>query len=243
MALLLELPDLYQRMNMDFSTAAEAEKATFQMWLESIDRAVKSFCHWELTRVSASVEYYGGNGATDLPLRTPFVSDNQDAQLGTVLSVRMDQTGYYGKGTSAFAAATVLTQGQDYVMRLEGAIGKSAILVKLPSSLASGSPLIWPTSQLLSGRQGMSWSPGAVWPYGTGNIKVTCDYGFAPGSIPEDIRLAVAMGVALVRNLVQKGVVVTSEALGDYNYSGQLILQAPFATMQAYLNKYRDVQI
>lgn len=236
MALLLELSDLTRRMNLDLSTMAETAKAQYMMLLEGMDKAVKSWLHYDPTRVSADVQYYDGNGQTTLVLRTPFVVDN------ATLDVRLDQGGYYGHGSGAFAAATELTIGEGFVLKLEGTLGKSGVLYKLPSNPAG--VWAWPSDQFLFGnRQGLSFSKGAYWPVGMGNIKVTCDYGFAPGSIPEDLRLAVAMGVAIARNLVVRGVFVTGENLGDYTYSGQLIESAPFASIQAYLRPYRDVSV
>ena len=235
MALLLEVDELLHRMNLNISDLSEREKATYQLWLEGVDRGVKDWCKWELVRTTGRVEYYDGNGTANLPLRTPWVVDNSS------LAVRLDQTGYGGQATNRFAAAPAQTKGTDYMLRLEGGSGKSGLLVRLPG--ASITSYLWPSDSLFQrGRGGLAWRQGPYWPAGIGNIKVTCDFGFASGSIPEGVRLAVAGAVALVRNFAQKGWPVSSETLGDYSYSAAVGEMREFADVRSYLKYYRDTQ-
>lgn len=234
MALLLELPELLQRMNISPASLTETQTATYLMWLTGLDKAFKSYCKWNLTLVEGDVQYYSGTGNNELQLRTPYVVNN------STLAVRVDPTGYFGQSSSPFASSTAWTKGTDYALRLEGDRGKSGCLIKLPGNSAWW----WPSDGIyFRGPGGLSFQRWPVWPVGFGNVKVTCDYGFAAGSVPEDLRLAMAGGVAIVRNFVQKGMVVTSETLGDYNWSGQLLELADFASVRSYLSFYRDVQI
>lgn len=239
MALILELADLLKRMNLDITTMAAGAQATYMTWLIGVDRAVKDYCKWNINLISADTQYYSGNGASDLPVRTPYIKND------STLAVYLDMTGYGGQNTAgAFASSTLLTKGSAYMLRLEADRGKSGLLVKLPGSGTSSGFWPWmPSSSYYRGRSGLSWNQGSYWPIGNGNIKVVCNYGFDYGEIPEDIRVAVAMGVAMVRNLVQRGVFVTGESLGDYSWSGQMLNLMPFASITSFLNKWRDTII
>lgn len=235
--MIMDVDELIKRMGIADAAVTDEMRAQYGLWMAGVWRAFQDWCKWKIELTSGHVEYYDGNGTGLLPLRTPYTLDN------ATLDVRVDQTGYYGHGSSAFAASTELTLGTDFVLRLEGGTyAKSGMLVKLPG--ASVTSFNWPSDALFNrGRSGLAWRQGPYWPVGTGNIKVTCDFGFSKANMPESLKIAMAGAVAIVRNFVQKGLFVTGENLGDYSWSGQLINNTEFATVQSYLKQYRDTQI
>lgn len=58
--------------------------------------------------------------------------------------------------------------------------------------------------------------------------------------IPLDIKMAVAEGVSLMRNKIIRGGPVTSESLGDYNYSITLFEHPQWGDVKQLLAGYRD---
>jgi len=226
---LLTLAELETRLGLTGLVGSQAER--YQSLLDGAIQAVKSYCKWNLEEEEDHVEYYDGNGAHTLPLRTPFVSP-------TDLEVYLDQTGYYGTGPSAFAAATLLAEGTNYVMRREGGIGKSGVLIKLPGA---GNSLTFPSDWIFGGRGGLTYNVPPQWPYGVGNVKVVCTYGFADDAVPQDIKLAISMVVAVVRNSTKYGWPLSSESLGGYSYSLSINQAEDFASVRRQLSTYRDV--
>lgn len=162
------------------------------------------------------------------------------------IKVWLDQGGFYGHGSGAFADATRLTYGNQVVLKLEGTRGKSGILQRIGvNSTAGGNPLLFPTNFIYNrgSISGLAWWRGPFWQPGTGNIKVQCSYGFAQGEVPDDIKLAITQAVTIAANLTQYGYPLNSEGLGDYNYSANIGGSPEFASVRAILRSYRDVAI
>lgn len=145
-------------------------------------------------------EYYSGNGQPFMRLRQRPVQ--------SITSVYVDNTGYWGDGANAFAAATVLTSGTDYALVKDNADA---------------------TEQSLAGqvfRIGATWLryplriPGmltSVNGLSKGNIKVTYTFGFAP--VPLRYQLACMQMVASVRNTRTLGGAVSGESYDYYSYT------------------------
>src|SRR5207247_1527484 len=89
----------------------------------------------------------------------------------------------------AFAAATLLTDGEDYVLDWrDGASSSSGVLLRLsgraPLTLSS-----WPDRGGAYG--GLAWRQGPIWPAIPGSIKVVYTAGYAADAVPADLAQAV----------------------------------------------------
>lgn len=207
--------------------------------LAAADRAVKEWCHRDFES-QAYTQFYSGNGRPDLLLKQRPVS--------AVASLYLDSAGYYGSGTNAFAAATLLTAGGDYALVLDGNDGttsKSGTIRRIGLVNVQGlGVLAYPSGyrqQTLSG-----WDRGNIWPLGDGNIKVTYTAGYAATAIPDDLRAAVHLLVAELQAVKGLGKMLQQESYIDYSYSvmqGAAGTLPEMAEMRMILASYRDVQI
>lgn len=149
-------------------------------------------------------EYYAGNWSKYLQLKQYPVT--------AVASVYLDNTGYWGQGTDAFASTTLLTAGEDYVLVKDGV---------LPGAPTTPVGL---TGRLL--RLTGTWSGTRVrgldnlateYDRGHGNIKVSYTAGYS--SVPSDLELAATLIVQRLRQAGQMGQQISSESIIDYSYS------------------------
>ncbi len=198
------------------------------------------------TTVIASVD-----SATQITLSAnATASGAKSLTFGTALS--LDPGGYFGKGRSAFASTTLLTEGLDWVgeYAADGTI-KSGNVIRLGGGIA-GTTLgaVWP----------WEWRKGSltarmppVWPAGLGNVKAVylAGLGSGPvaggGTLPEDLTLAANMVVSYLRRSIPQGGAIIGEGLGEYQYSLQARLalsQAPeLGETRQLLSRYRETVI
>lgn len=203
----------------------------YDLLRQMAEAAVRVYVKWEINQTLNQVDYYDGRGYTDIQLQRPFVS--------RVVNAWVDNQGGYGSGPNAFTG-NPLTQGVDYALVLDqGSLGKSGLLRKLQYPL-QGFP-----SDLVFYRKpgGLAYRSPAYWEAGFGNIKVQYDYGFAAGSIPLDIQLAVVTAVAIILNSTRYGFPLTNEGLGSYNYGLSLVRDREFGTVRQLLSRYMDVAL
>lgn len=122
------------------------------------------------------------------------------------LAVWLDNAGYWGSSSTAFAASTLLAYGADYALKVDQADGSSK----------SG----------LVARLGGWWDRPFVRTYGllspligtgTGNIKVGYTAGYA--TIPMDLELACNLAVARVAGSAAYGQAVASKSYDGYSVS------------------------
>jgi len=178
-------------------------------------------------------EYYSGTGRPELVLRNRPILVPSD-----IAGVWIDQTGNFGQSSGAFPASGLQTLGTDYMLRLEdNGIGESGILLRATVPFA------------VYGVRGTLWGgpARAQWPAGQGNIKVTYTAGYA--TVPDDIKHAGGMLVALMLRIGPTGVgsgALTSEGEGGYSYS----LAYPssdeppeIGAIRQLLSVYREVSI
>ena len=166
----------------------------------------------------AGTEFYSGNDYEELLLRRRPV---------TVISrVAVDSTGYFGKGTDAFAVSTDWIEGTDFVSKsLDATEGNPGILLSL----------------ITQGFGGLASMKGA-WPEGRGNILVTYTAGYT--TIPKDLEYAAIQLVAAAWNSsdVALGGPVDSTRLGDQAF--QLLKSDLGPTMlhvRNVLSRYKEV--
>lgn len=285
----------------------DADEVTrYDLLRTMVEAAVKSYCKWNIEQDTIT-EYYDGTGRVGLVLRQPFVS--------SVSSVYLDPYGYAGQGENAYASATLLTAGEDYMLQREGPdVSKCAVLQRLSIASYAFFPSTYPW---LQGSGGLAYNRGPFWQPGQGNIKVTYTYGF-PGAValatpfvswsggvatfttvaahglttgmrvniygtgtaydgtnfrvataptattftmpfvaqpsgtvtegtasgvPYDLAAAVCASVGLFRNTILHGYAMTSEGLGDYNYSISLQREPNFMDIRQLLSQYRDMPL
>lgn len=142
-------------------------------------------------------EYLSGDNTRWLPLKRKPVR--------SLTSVYLDDTGYWGQGSNAFSADTLLTAGTDYALKLDdGAVSQSGLVLRIGG--------VWPRpAGLLAGQltpvNGQS----------TGNIKVTYACGYAP--LPDQYQLAMHQYCAIVMRLRKTGADIQSETFDYYTYN------------------------
>lgn len=143
------------------------------------------------------VEYYGGRNTPVLLLREYPVTEVSD--------VRVDETGYWGQGASAFAATTALAAGIDYALVKDGRSG----IAEVGRLLRIGT--VWPARFVSKvGLLSAAVKPGA------GNIKVSYTAGYE--EIPADVKLCLHQVCAQIRRRRTTGQLILAESFEDYSY-------------------------
>jgi len=173
--------------------------AVLAVLIPQADEMIKGYLQLEIEQATYT-EYYSGAGNQSLVLnQTPVQS---------ITSVNEDRDGYYGDGTDAFPASSLLVEGTDYVLRKDDAtateLSKSGILYRIGKA--------WPRpySRL---RGQLASAPGL----GLGNIKVVYVAGWT--TVPADIQFAANK---LVTSMLQsRGLQgpLESESIEDYSYT------------------------
>lgn len=174
---------------------------------------------------------YCGDGSRFLILRQRPVT--------SITTLHLDYSAEWGTNPDgAFASATLLTEGEDFVVHWDSC---------LPGTTTKAS------------KCGILERIGTVWPGGVlhqrgklvaqpiparGNIKVAYVAGYS--TIPLAIRNATCQLAALIRRNSKVGAAIQSESLGGYSYSlaGPSSGQFPeFGTIRQALAKWREVVI
>lgn len=84
--------------------------------LAGVEASILSWLGYPPYRTAATyTEFYSGTGTHWLTLRQRPVPD-----AASVTDVRVDLAGYWGQGPNTFDSTTVLTQGTDYAVEVEG---------------------------------------------------------------------------------------------------------------------------
>jgi hypothetical protein len=158
-----------------------------------------------------------------------------------ITSVYVDNTGRFGENPDgAFAAATLLVEGRDYVLQVDGCLPNSStpcsysgILLRIGST--------WPIGTAYDGRVTSATAPIH------GNIKIAYTAGFA--TVPRDVRNACLMLATANHRNADKGGAVSSESLGGYSYSlngsanGSASSFPEFGSIRAMLRPFKEVLV
>ncbi len=143
-------------------------------------------------------EYYSGEGNEWLVL------NQWPVPTTGITAVYEDTDGLWGQAPNAFAAATQLTQGVDYALRVDqpGNVSRSAMLLRIRG--------VW---------QSQYWKDGlalATYPHtGLGNIRVDYSPGFA--TIPSDLALAAIRVISKVRGSRKWGMLVQGGGYEEFH--------------------------
>jgi hypothetical protein len=172
----------------------------------------------------ALTEYYSGSGLTTLVLRYRPVT--------AIASIYVDDSGYYGSASGAFAASTLLTSGVDYALDISRANFSETGIVH---------------------RIGMVWSNyikkygadlvGSHLP-GIGNIKVTYTAGFdgLTNAVPGDHKLlAILLARQIAKTVANAGLDFSSESFEYYSYSLKQESPGDYATIKSLMASITDV--
>lgn len=157
------------------------------------------------------------------------------------LEVRIDQTGYYGHGSSAFPTTSILTHGTEFVIKADetGTRANGALLRKLSST---GAVTVQEENRDYAGS--LYAAPQPTWPIGSGNIKVVYYAGYA--TIPEDLESAVLMWAAKMFDYAESGDAYNSESLGDYSYTAPIEMPGrplDIGSIRQILQRYKEVSV
>src|SRR4051812_47333966 len=87
--------------------------------LPEAEAAVESYCKRKFAYTTNVVEYPKGGGEAFTLRQRPVAADP------TLLSVYLDPSGFFGHGTNAFAADTLLAEGTDYALDRDQPDGSS----------------------------------------------------------------------------------------------------------------------
>ncbi len=202
------------------------ENALLNQILAEIDKAVLRFCKRGFSS-EETTEYYDGSGRELLLLKRRPVT--------AIKGVWVDQSGYYGHGSGAFADSTEWVIGTDFApLSLAESEENAGMLVAIGGS---SFPSFSPTSDSCGVR---------IWPEGRGNIKVTYTAGYS--HVPDDLALAVHQLAAVVRKSAQQGTggVIGHETFGEYSYSlltGDTASGIEMVAARGILAGYRDVAL
>jgi hypothetical protein len=128
----------------------------------------------------------------------------RERPVTAITSVYLDKAAFYGEAATAFAANTLLTEGTDYALIPEGALGSfSGRLQRLNS--------VWPgTIEYTYGNLARAMV------FGKGPIKVVYTAGFS--AAPDDVVLAVNLVAANLRAF-RLGAPLSSESYDGYSVS------------------------
>lgn len=215
----------------------ESQDALLAQLLAGVEAVVEGYCHREFAS-STRTEYHTGSGGHRLLLRRRPVS--------SVAAVYLDVNGYFGQAAGAFATATLLTPGVDYVLELDAAsAAPTGALRRLGGGGgAAGSWHSWPAGPYPDGPAGTltEGRSGPVWPAVPGCLKVTYTAGFS--AMPADLMLAVDQIAARVYHEGGfGGRAVMSEKLEDYavTYAAAAIEAMPaVGSPRQILARYRE---
>ncbi len=206
---------------------------SFSLLKDQAEQAIKSYLHWEVDQQTGQIDYYDGSGRADLALRNPYVS--------AVTAVYIDPQGAYGQNPAGFPASSQLVVGTDYALVIDSRFGGKSGVIKRITNNASW---LWPSDYFYNARVGgLAYTIPAYWPAGVGNIKVVYTWGFAPGSIPLDIQLAVATCVGQLTNTTKYGFPANQESMGSHSISVSITKEPEFGMVRDLLRKYRDTAI
>ena len=164
--------------------------------LNAVEQSITTYLGYNPASAETT-EYYSGNGTNAFALNRKPV-----ANAAAVTAVYEDPNGYWGQASGGYPSNTLLTQGVDYAVAVEG-VSQAGILVRLRT--------LWPTQ--------WSWLPNRLaanlGPVG-GCIKVTYTAGFTTYGPADVIEAAYAEAAARWASRLTGMGALTNESLDGY---------------------------
>lgn len=166
-----------------------------------------------------------------------------DYQVGSP-AIYFNPAGYYGQGQGGFADTSLLTQGNNYAVMVDGErVSHRGLVRRIGGNIGAwwgwgGGGYGQQTFQL--GK--LSAARLAGWPVGMGNIKACYTAGYAPDQIPPDLTYACQALTAVMIRTQPMGALLQSESLGAYSYSLLSDAENPeLGSVRRILARYREV--
>lgn len=190
------------------------QDAALTMWMNAAIAAVKEACRGYLFEETTCTEFYTPENYTMILRHLPVQS---------ITTLHEDSNGQYGQSADPFPATTLLSATTDYCLvkdgnGINGEVSKSGLVKRLGK--------MWPRRNTPSGYRSTNYNmlTRALIPI-DGSVKVVYVAGF--DATPDDVKLAIAFEVDMMRQMKGKGgMVLSGEALGEYSYSMASIDQA-----------------
>lgn len=209
-----------------------------QIWIDQANAIVCRYCDREFEYAaypSASLTGSGDSGYYEGPVGRILAL--RQYPVIAITSIYRDFTGWWGQNPdSPFAAATLLTAGIDYALKLDGCLPGT-------STRCSESGHVFSLTGGWGGR--LIHRHGWVTPtfgLGLGNLKVAYTAGYTADQMPEDLKAACCSIIAWIRRNYDKGGPLQSESQGAYSYSLGSASSADFpeiGTVRQTLAKWR----
>jgi hypothetical protein len=167
--------------------------------LNGVEQSITTYLGYNPASASAT-EYYSGNGTYQIVLNRKPV-----ANAAAVTAVYEDTGAYWGQATDPFPSTTLLTQGTDYAVNIEG-VSQTGILTRIKN--------VWPTQ--------WTWLPGKLaanlGPV-PGCVKVTYTAGWTTYGPADVIQAAYAEAAARWASRLTGMGALTSESMDGYGIS------------------------
>lgn len=197
-----------------------SEDTKLTQLLTQADALIKKYIGQNVEQATYT-EFYCGNGTQLLVLNQRPVQ--------SITTIHLDGDGYFGDGSGAFAAADLLTAGEDYVLNRDN----NTATEKSLSGIVYRIGTVWDRpSARVAGL--LSTVPGIA----IGNIKVVYVAGYA--TVPSDLALACIQMVAMLRENSTIGN-MKSESYEDYSYTlaDQSMQNELIGSVQSLLKPYK----
>ena len=197
-----------------------------QLLLDEVSNLIEEFCGRTFGAAEYTEFYSGDNTAVLVLAQRPVTA---------ILSLWVDENGYWGDGLDPFGTATLLEAGA-YALEKDQPDGSSRC------GLVYRVNGVWPRPYSVA-----SGNLSASAPHGTGNIKVRYTAGY--GTVPGTVQLACQLAVARIWRMGKFGGLVQSENTPGYSYTlatntlradGMLALPPEVVSM---LSRYRNLPV
>lgn len=169
--------------------------------LSRVTTYINKWLGYTVEQTTGIVEFPEANSNDLIRLRAPPVT------FTGLTSIYYDPAARFGRGANDFAATTLLTEGTDYVLRVDQPDGVTSLC-----GLVQRINGVWPGRYSRSaGRLSRALEPHR------GHIKVTYDGGWA--TVPGDIALAANLLIIRTIMMGPKGQALISESYAGYSWS------------------------
>lgn len=214
------------RLHLGVPSSDTTEDTALTQFLTQAEALVREYVRHAWAVPAATYTYYhdGRNTDTIILRQRPVVS---------VTSVHLDRGAFYGTGEDAFAAATLLTAGSDYALEPDQPDGssRSGLLRRLNG--------VWPPAV-----QYQRGNLSAAMIDSKGPIRVVYVAGFAAGSVPAQLELAVNLVAGNLRTW-RMGVPMSSASYDGF--SAQLVrgnkAMNPLEPALSILSSWKNLQM
>ena len=179
-----------------------SEDAVINYCIEWASNWIEEYLNRKLS-LKQRTEYYDGTGTQTLQLRARPVYSVPE------ISVRVDEAGFYGSTSGAFASDTALTYGGDFCLKIDqddGIRSRCGLLIRMKS--------YWPRPSVR--QRGLL---AAFIGNDHGSIKITYTAGYTVDELPAQLRMACNILVNKLRYILPIGMELGSESYEERHIS------------------------